>query len=100
MSKSNVASNVPGLKTPLNSDKLNKKQPFTMTPDIHTKTYAERNLMANNQANTSGFGPIIFNFQNDMQNKLGITLKINPTNNNNQNNNKNKDRYMQIQPGQ
>ena len=31
-----------GLKTPLISDKMAKKQPFAMTPDIHTKTYAER----------------------------------------------------------
>jgi hypothetical protein len=33
---------VPGLKTPLIPDKMAKKQPFAMTPDIHTKTYAER----------------------------------------------------------
>ncbi len=33
---------VPGLKTPIHSDKLSKKQPFTLTPEIHTKTYAER----------------------------------------------------------
>ena len=26
----------------MHSDKINKKQPFTLTPDIHTKTYAER----------------------------------------------------------
>ena len=32
----------PGLKTPMHSDKLSKKQPFTLTPEIHTKTYAER----------------------------------------------------------
>ena len=31
-----------GLKTPLIPDKMAKKQPFAMTPDIHTKTYAER----------------------------------------------------------
>ena len=33
--------NIPGLKTPLISDK-SKKHQFAMTPDIHTKTYAER----------------------------------------------------------
>jgi hypothetical protein len=40
MSK-NSNGQVPGLKTPLISDKQ-KKQQFAMTPDIHTKTYAER----------------------------------------------------------
>ena len=42
-----------GLKTPLN-DK-SKKQPFTMTPDIHTKTYAERSGLG---GIASGFGPV------------------------------------------
>jgi hypothetical protein len=36
------SANNQGLKTPLISDKMAKKQNFAMTPDIHTKTYAER----------------------------------------------------------
>jgi hypothetical protein len=46
---------VAGLKTPLHSDKINKKQPFTMTPDIHTKTYAERSGLG---GIATGFGPV------------------------------------------
>ena len=42
LSKNSVAvSHIQGLKTPLISDK-SKKHQFAMTPDIHTKTYAER----------------------------------------------------------
>jgi hypothetical protein len=46
---------VAGLKTPLHSDKISKKQPFTMTPDIHTKTYAERSGLG---GIATGFGPV------------------------------------------
>lgn len=52
-----------GMKTPLISDK-NKKQQFAMTPDIHTKTYAERSglggiasgLSAHGMSNMGGGG--------------------------------------------
>ena len=46
---------VAGLKTPLHSDKISKKQPCTMTPDIHTKTYAERSGLG---GIATGFGPV------------------------------------------
>jgi hypothetical protein len=39
----------------LHSDKISKKQPFTMTPDIHTKTYAERSGLG---GIATGFGPV------------------------------------------
>ena len=52
MSKNSIG--VPGLKTPMHSDKMNKKQPFTLTPDIHTKTYAERSGLGG--IGTQGFG--------------------------------------------
>ena len=57
---SKQSGNVPGLKTPLHSDKTGKKQPFTMTPDIHTKTYAERSGLG---GIATGFGPVA-NIQN------------------------------------
>ena len=37
----------------MHSDKINKKQPFTLTPDIHTKTFAERSGL-------QGLGSIAF----------------------------------------
>ena len=48
---------VPGLKTPMHSDKINKKQPFTLTPDIHTKTYAERSGLQG--LGSAGFAGIV-----------------------------------------
>jgi len=56
---------VAGLKTPLHSDKISKKQPFTMTPDIHTKTYAERSGLG---GIATGFGP------NNAMNAIGQTI--------------------------
>lgn len=56
MSK-NSQGGVPGLKTPMHSDKINKKQPFTLTPDIHTKTYAERSGLQG--LGSSGFAGIV-----------------------------------------
>ena len=52
---SKASSGGPGLKTPLHQDKISKKQPFTMTPDIHTKTYAERSGLG---GIATGFGPV------------------------------------------
>lgn len=52
---SKASSGGAGLKTPLHQDKISKKQPFTMTPDIHTKTYAERSGLG---GIATGFGPV------------------------------------------
>lgn len=41
----------------MHSDKINKKQPFTLTPDIHTKTYAERSGLQG--LGSAGFAGII-----------------------------------------
>lgn len=48
----------------MHSDKNGKKQPFTMTPDIHTKTYAERSGLG---GIATGFGPVVANIQNSAQ---------------------------------
>lgn len=50
-----TAGNPPGLKTPMISDK-NKKQQFAMTPDIHTKTYAERSGLGGIASGLSAHG--------------------------------------------
>lgn len=42
----------------MHSDKMAKKQPFTLTPDIHTKTYAERSGLGGIAATGFGPGPI------------------------------------------
>ena len=44
MSKNNITQSTTnqGLKTPVVTDKMSKKQTFAMTPDIHTKAYGER----------------------------------------------------------
>jgi hypothetical protein len=56
LSKTGNGNNITGLKTPMISDKNSKKQQFAMTPDIHTKTYAERSGLGGIASGMSAHG--------------------------------------------
>ena len=54
-----MTSGAHNLKTPLIGDKISKKGHFAMTPDIHTKTYAERQSMAAIGNAAGGLNPLV-----------------------------------------
>lgn len=48
------------MQTPMSTEKAgSKKQNFAMTPDIHTKTYAERSGLGMNNSGLTGTSPAI-----------------------------------------
>lgn len=59
MSGGAMTSGAHNLKTPLIGDKISKKGHFAMTPDIHTKTYAERQSMAAIGNAAGGLNPLV-----------------------------------------